>query len=137
VVGAQVLGPKVSSSAAATEFTRDATNIDQQAGTPALAAWNLIIPPSPLDGANLIAASDLVISAGGTINREAAALGVPVASVYAGKWAAVDEELVKEGRLKRLSKVQDIETLVIAKKQNMNPRRSRAVIDEVVSLILE
>jgi len=137
VVGAQVLGPKASSPAAATEFTRDATNIDQQAGTPALAAWNLIIPPSPLDGANLIAASDLVISAGGTINREAAALGVPVASVYAGKWAAVDEELVKEGRLKRLSKVQDIETLVIAKKHNMNPRRSRAVIDEVVSLILE
>jgi predicted glycosyltransferase len=137
VVGAQVLGPKASSLAAATEFTRGATNIDQKAETPALAAWNLIIPQSPLDGANLIAASDLVISAGGTINREAAALGVPVASVYAGKWAAVDEELVKEGRLKRLSKVQDIETLVIAKKQNMNPRRSRAVIDEVVSLILE
>ncbi|HJX89837.1 MAG TPA: DUF354 domain-containing protein, partial [Pyrinomonadaceae bacterium] len=109
-----------------------------QARTPALPVRaNLIIPPSPVDGANLIAASDLVISAGGTINREAAALGVPVASVYAGNWAAVDEQLVKEGRLKRLSKPQDIESVIIAKKQNMNPRRSRAVIDEVVSLILE
>jgi hypothetical protein len=138
VVGAQVLGPKASSPAVATEFTRGATNIDQQAGTPARPARaNLIIPPSPLDGANLIAASDLVISAGGTINREAAALGVPVASVYAGKWAAVDEQLVQEGRLKRLSKPQDVESLIIAKKQNMNPRRSSAVIDEVVSLIFE
>jgi predicted glycosyltransferase len=64
-------------------------------------------------------------------------LGVPVASVYAGKWAAVDEQLVKEGRLKRLSRVRDIESLIVAKKQNLNPRRSRGVIDEVVSLILE
>ena len=136
-LGAHVLGPQASP-AAATEFTIGATNIDQQARTPALPVRaNLIIPPSPVDGANLIAASDLVISAGGTINREAAALGVPVASVYAGNWAAVDEQLVKEGRLKRLSKPQDIESVIIAKKQNMNPRRSRAVIDEVVSLILE
>ena len=138
VVGAQVLGPQSFSPAAATEFASGATNLDQQAGMPAVPAYaNLIIPPSPLDGANLIAASDLVISAGGTINREAAALGVPVASVYAGKWAAVDEQLVKEGRLKRLSKVRDIESLIVAKKQNLNPRRSRGVIDEVVSLILE
>ena len=130
-----MLGPQASPPA--TLPTR-AVNSSGQAGMPAVPAYaNLIIPPSPLDGANLIAASDLVISAGGTINREAAALGVPVASVYAGKWAAVDEQLVNEGRLKRLSKVRDIESLVIAKKQNMNPRRSRAVIDEVVSLILE
>jgi len=138
VVGAQVLGPQSFSPAAATEFASGATNLDQQAGMPAVPAYaNLIIPPSPLDGANLIAASDLVISAGGTINREAAALGVPVASVYAGKWAAVDEQSVKEGRLKRLSRVRDIESLIVAKKQNLNPRRSRGVIDEVVSLILE
>ena len=51
----------------------------------------------------MIAASDLVISAGGTINREAAALGVPAASIYAGKWAAVDEGLVNEGRLRRIA----------------------------------
>jgi uncharacterized protein len=135
-LGAHVLGPQASSPAAAT-VRSGATDPNQQAGTPALPARNLIIPPSPLDGANLIAASDLVISAGGTINREAAALGVPVASVYAGKWAAVDEQLVKEGRLKRLSKRQDINLLIIAKKQNLNPRRSLAVIDEVVSLIFE
>src|SRR5438874_8666929 len=41
------------------------------------AGSQLIQPPGPLDGSNLIAYSDLVISAGGTMNREAAALGTP------------------------------------------------------------
>lgn len=97
----------------------------------------LIVPATPLDGANLIAASDLVISAGGTINREAAALGVPVVSMYAGQWAAVDQELVKEGRLERLSTADDLRKLNITKKQTSNPRRATAVIDEIVGLILE
>ncbi|HEV8367770.1 MAG TPA: DUF354 domain-containing protein [Pyrinomonadaceae bacterium] len=98
---------------------------------------NLVIPAAPMDGPNLIAASDLVISAGGTINREAAALGVPAASIYVGKWAAVDEELVKEGRLRRIRNVEDLRDLPIVKKQSMKPRRSVEVIDEVVGLILE
>jgi predicted glycosyltransferase len=97
----------------------------------------VIIPEAPLDGANLIAASDLVISAGGTINREAAALGVPAASIYAGRWAAVDEELVKEGRMRRIEKAMDVHSLQIKKKSKANPRRSVEVIDEVVSLIFE
>src|SRR6476659_3906075 len=97
----------------------------------------LIVPAQPLDGANLIAASDLVISAGGTINREAAALGVPVASIYAGRWAAVDEELVREGRLRRISSVDDLGELSVAKKGSLEPRRAVDVIDEVVRLILD
>ena len=97
----------------------------------------VIVPAAPLDGANLIAASDLVISAGGTINREAAALGVPAASIYAGEWAALDEELVKEGRLLRIADVTDLRSLNIKKKTNANPRRSVEVIDEVVRLMFE
>lgn len=97
----------------------------------------LIIPPTPLPGADLAAASDLVISAGGTINREAAALGVPAASIYAGKWAAVDEELVKQGRLHRISSNTDLHGLSIEKKRYANRRESAAVIDEVVGFILE
>jgi len=103
----------------------------------AYATERLIIPAAPLDGANLIAASDLVISAGGTINREAAALGVPAATIYAGRWAAVDEELVKEGRLRRIVNAEDLRNLTIEKKQGAKPRRSVGVIDEVVRLILE
>lgn len=97
----------------------------------------LIIPTAPLDGANLIASSDLVISAGGTINREAAALGVPAVSIYAGKWAAVDEELVNEGRLRRISNATELRELAVMKKQTAKPRRSLEVIDEVVRLIFE
>jgi len=103
----------------------------------AYSARPVIIPAAPLDGANLIAASDLVISAGGTINREAAALGVPVASIYAGRWAAVDEELMKEGRLQRISSVDDVRKMTIGKKRVTNPRQSVEVIDEVVRLIFE
>ena len=98
---------------------------------------NLIVPPAPLDGANLIAASDLVISAGGTINREAAALGVPVASIYAGQWAAVDEQLVKEGRLKRIRRADDLESIVLKKKEALNLRRSTGVIDQILGYIFE
>jgi predicted glycosyltransferase len=97
----------------------------------------VIIPATPLDGPNLIAASDLVISAGGTINREAAALGVPAASIYAGAWAAVDEGLVNEGRLRWIASAADLSTLVVEKKAAATPRRSREVIDEVVRFILE
>jgi predicted glycosyltransferase len=98
---------------------------------------HLIVPKNPLPGADLIAASDLVISAGGTINREAAALGIPAASIYAGKWAAVDQELVNEGRLRRISGSGDLRELRIEKKRSMEPRRSPAVIDEIVGLIFE
>jgi hypothetical protein len=98
---------------------------------------HLIVPPSPLPGADLIAASDLVISAGGTINREAAALGVPAASIYAGKWAAVDEGLVNEGRLHRVSNTDDLRKLTIRKKDATNPRRLCTVIDEIVQFIFE
>jgi len=97
----------------------------------------VIIPASPLDGPNLIAACDLVISAGGTINREAAALGVPAASIYAGRWAAVDEQLVNEGRLTRISNVNDLQRLRLEKKPPSHPRRALEVADEVVRLILE
>jgi predicted glycosyltransferase len=110
-------------------------NEAQRAAYAEKAGKHLIIPDAPLDGANLIAASDLVFSAGGTINREAAALGVPAVSVYAGKWAAVDEELVNEGRLRRISNTTELHNLPIAKKQTTNPRRSVEVIDEVVRLI--
>ena len=111
-------------------------NETQRAAYSARASERLIVPAQPLDGANLIAASDLVISAGGTINREAAALGVPVASIYAGRWAAVDEELVKEGRLQRIASLDDVRKLSIKKKESARPRGASDVIDEVAGLIL-
>ena len=101
------------------------------------AGARMILPAEPLDGANLIAASDLVVSAGGTMNREAAALGVPAATIYAGHWAAIDEELVREGRLIRLSSPADIESLNLLKKPNSERRNAVSVKKEVADLILD
>lgn len=101
------------------------------------AQGNLIVPPSPLDGSNLIAASDLVVSAGGTMNREAAALGIPAASIYLGEWAAIDEQLVHEGRLRRISTHQDVRDLPLQKKGLPNARRASSMTATVADLILE
>jgi predicted glycosyltransferase len=102
----------------------------------ARAGANLILPRRALDGANLIASADLVISAGGTMNREAAALGVPAVTIYAGRWAAIDEELVQEGRLKFLATRADLAALPIEKKREARARRALGVRSEVAQLIL-
>lgn len=112
------------------------TEAQREAYTAPLRA-NLILPRSALDGANLIAAADLVVSAGGTMNREAAALGIPAATIYAGRWAALDEALVHEGRLQRISTRADLQSLRVEKKQAPNARRALGVRTEVVNLILE
>ena len=98
---------------------------------------SLIIPAVPLDGSNLIAHSDLVVSAGGTMNREAAALGIPAASIYLGEWAAIDEHLVKEGRLQRIATPEAIRDLLVQKKGPTHARREVQVVAEVANLILE
>jgi predicted glycosyltransferase len=74
-----------------------------------LARRQMIIPGSAVDGLNLIWFSDLVISGGGTMNREAAALGVPVYSVFRGKIGAVDQYLSDTNRMTLLESVDDVE----------------------------
>ena len=66
------------------------------------------LPDGAVDAQSLIALSDLVVSAGGTMNREAAALGVPVYTTFGGRLGAVDEALVRKGRLRRLTDPQEI-----------------------------
>jgi predicted glycosyltransferase len=70
----------------------------------------LRIPLSVVDGLNLIWYSDLVVSGGGTMNREAAALDVPVYSIFRGKIGAVDQYLSQSGRLILLESVEDVLT---------------------------
>ena len=77
---------------------------------------NIIIPERVLDGANLLAAADLVISGGGTMNREAAALGVPTATIFAGRTAAIDEYLFSEYRLQKIESAADLEKIKLEKK---------------------
>ena len=61
---------------------------------------SVIVPDQAVDAQSLIALADLVVSAGGTMNREAAALGVPVYTTYGGRLGGVDEELIRDGRLR-------------------------------------
>src|SRR5690348_2294639 len=64
-----------------------------------LALPSVILPEQAVDAQSLIALADVVVSAGGTMNREAAALGVPVYTTYGGRLGGVDEALIREGRL--------------------------------------
>jgi uncharacterized protein len=61
-----------------------------------------VVPEQAIDAQSLIAYADLVVSAGGTMNREAVALGTPVFTVFEGRMGAVDERLIADGRLARL-----------------------------------
>ena len=64
---------------------------------------SVIVPEEAIDAQSLIAFSDVVVSAGGTMNREAAALGVPVYTTYGGRLGGVDEALIRDGRLRPLT----------------------------------
>jgi uncharacterized protein len=68
-----------------------------------------VIPEHAIDAQSLIAQADLVISAGGTMNREAVALGTPVYTTFQGRLGAVDERLIDEGRLRMLAAAEDLD----------------------------
>jgi predicted glycosyltransferase len=83
---------------------------------------SVIVPDGAVDAQSLIALADLVVSAGGTMNREAAALGVPVYTTYGGRLGGVDEELIREGRLKPLT---DPRALELRKRDDRDASRIR------------
>ena len=71
-------------------------------------AGGFTIPERAIDAQSLIAYADLVVSAGGTMNREAVALGTPVYTVFEGRPGAVDERLLADGRLRRLGAADEV-----------------------------
>jgi predicted glycosyltransferase len=75
----------------------------------AASAGSLVVPARAVDAQSLIAYADLVVSAGGTMNREAVALGAPVYTIFSGELGAVDERLIDEGRLRPLGDPGEIE----------------------------
>jgi hypothetical protein len=94
---------------------------------------SLILPERAVDAQSLIAAADLVVSAGGTMNREAAALGVPVYTTYGGRLGGVDEELIREGRLKPLT---DPRALDLRKREQDDGERVRRDPAAMLDLLL-
>jgi predicted glycosyltransferase len=98
-----------------------------------LALPSVILPEEAVDAQSLIALADLVVSAGGTMNREAAALGVPVYTTYGGRLGGVDEELIREGRLKPLT---DPRALELKKRDPASEARVRRDPAEMLRLLL-
>lgn len=99
----------------------------------------LMIPDRVVDGLNLIWHSDLVISGGGTMNREAAALGVPVYSVFRGKTGVVDRFLEVTGRLVMLESPGDLPAKLIVQRRDRSRRpgsAGRTTLDVVTNHII-
>jgi uncharacterized protein len=71
-------------------------------------AGGFCVPERAVDAQSLIALCDLVVSAGGTMNREAVALGTPVYTTFEGRLGAVDAALIAEGRLRKLERAADL-----------------------------
>src|SRR6185312_3571925 len=71
-------------------------------------AGGFTVPAHAIDAQSLIAHADLVVSAGGTMNREAVALGTPVYTTFEGRLGAVDERLIAAGRLRQLARAADL-----------------------------
>jgi predicted glycosyltransferase len=95
---------------------------------------SLRVPDRAIDAQSLIAHADLVVSAGGTMNREAVALGVPVYTIFSGRMGAVDERLIAEGSLRLLADPSELE---LERRQApagpRHPRDPHLLVDAVLS----
>ena len=102
--------------------------------TGARAASGIIVPERAIDAQSLIAFADVVVSAGGTMNREAVALGTPAYTIFSGRMGAVDERLVAQGRLIPLH---DAGELTLTKRETRAGVREPRDPDLLVDAILE
>ena len=98
-------------------------------------AGGWLVPEQAIDAQSLIFFADLVVSAGGTMNREAVALGTPVFTVFEGRLGAVDAQLIADGRLRRLRDADE----VVLKKRPDDSERQRVRRDPalLVDLLVE
>jgi uncharacterized protein len=106
---------------------------EQRAYVQSLDLPSVVLPEGAVDAQSLIAASDLVVSAGGTMNREAVALGVPVYTTYGGRLGGVDEMLIREGKLVPLT---DPRALELRKRERGPGDRMRRDPRHLLDLLL-
>src|SRR3954471_21213526 len=91
-----------------------------------------IVPEHAVDAQSLVAYADLVISAGGTMNREAVALGTPVWTTFEGRMGAVDEALIADGRMHRLVRADDVTVQKRPSASGARIRRDPAVLADLL-----
>jgi predicted glycosyltransferase len=102
----------------------------------------VVVPQGAVDGLNLLWHSDLVVSGGGTMNREAAALGVPVYSIFRGKGGAVDRHLQNLGKLTLIESIEDVQNKILLKHRiktslpSIGPREAlRQIVEQIEEII--
>src|SRR5436305_3024325 len=95
---------------------------------------SVIVPDGAIDGQSAVAAADLVVSAGGSMNREAVALGTPVYTTYGGRLGGVDRKLIRRNRLRPLT---DPRALELVKRPSTHEARVRRDPRLLAELILE
>src|SRR3954447_24770299 len=93
---------------------------------------SLIMPDGAVDAQSLIAIADLVVSAGGTMNREAVALGTPVYTTYGGRLGGVDETLIRQGRLRPLTDPRALDLTRRPAARAALTRRDAGVLTELI-----
>jgi len=100
-------------------------------------AGKLIVPPQAVDGLSLMWYSDLVISGGGTMNREAASLHLPVYSTFRGKIGVIDQYLVAQKRLVLIESVADVRTRIklVKRERHIKPCGNNATLTAIVDHI--
>jgi uncharacterized protein len=103
------------------------------ASPPSRDGGRLVVPDRAIDAQSLIAHADLVVSGGGTMNREAVALGAPVFTTFEGRLGAVDEALLRDGRLRRL---EDPESVDVDKRIGPAGERVRRDPRDLAQLLL-
>jgi predicted glycosyltransferase len=93
---------------------------------------SVILPAHAVDAQSLIALADLVVSAGGTMNREAIALGTPVYTTFGGRLGGVDEWLIREGRLRELRDPAEIQLVKLGGERQVMRRDPQLLVDLVL-----
>ena len=96
---------------------------------------SVVVPEHAVDAQSLVALSDLVVSAGGTMNREAVALGIPVYTTFAGRLGAVDTRLVDEGRLRTLASADEVEVEKHTAPGTPTGRDPAAMLDQLLTAL--
>jgi uncharacterized protein len=109
--------------------------VEQRAEVVERALPSIVVPERALDAQSLVALSDLVVSAGGTMNREAVALGVPVFTTFAGRLGAVDTALVEAGRLRILASADELRLEKRAARSTPTTRDPAALLDALLTAL--
>jgi hypothetical protein len=97
---------------------------------------NTLVADRSFEGRNLIYHADLVVSAGGTMNREAAAMGVPAYTIYAGRMGSVDRYLIESGKMTSINGAEDFPRIRIEKKNTPAPTLRFNTRNEILDTLL-